>query len=186
MKKTLQFLLLVATLFTASSQLMAQDYVREMDAQTGHPLLHGQITFADLLDESTCDWLGRGASAYRGNENAIEGIKQLQGNYRFVLFVGTWCEDTQIMLPQFLSVMRQAGIPNSAITLYGVNRSKKALNQEEVRFNISRVPTIIVLHQNREIGRITETVNTSVEEDIYSMMVQDQKVLENRKAARGL
>ncbi len=186
MKKIFRSFVLAIALFAGANSLMAQDYIRETDRQTGHPLLHGEITFADLLDETTCAWLGSGAAEYRGNADAIAGIKQLQGNYRFVLFVGTWCEDTQIVLPQFLSVMRQSGIPQSAITMYGVNRTKKALNQEEVRFNITRVPTIIVLNQNREIGRITESVSTSIENDIYAMMAQDQKVLENRKAARGL
>jgi hypothetical protein len=82
--------------------------------------------------------------------------------------------------------MQQAGIPKSAVLMYGLNRAKKALNQEEVVFEITRVPTIIVLEQNREIGRITETPSISVEQDIAAMMLKDKKVLDNRKAARGL
>ncbi|MBU3677452.1 MAG: hypothetical protein FGM54_09800, partial [Chitinophagaceae bacterium] len=96
MKTIFRLVALSIGLLAGTNALMAQDYIRETDRQTGHPLLHGEITFADLLDETTCAWLGSGATNYRGDADAIAGIKQLQSNYRFVLFVGTWCEDTQI------------------------------------------------------------------------------------------
>ena len=186
MKKGIYFLILVMGSLFGGFDTIAQDYIREIDPKTGHPLLRGQITFADLLDESTCSWLSAGASLYKADTKALEGIQGLGGPYRYVVFAGTWCEDTQILLPQFYAVMQQAGIPVSAVTLFGMNRAKKALNDEEQVFEITRVPTIIVLEQNREIGRITETVTTSVEQDIFDMMAKDKKVLDNRKAARGL
>lgn len=186
MKKAIYVLMLTIGTLCCGFDGMAQDYIREIDPKTGHPLLRGQITFADLLDESTCSWLGAGASTYKADSRAIEGIQGLGGPYRYVVFAGTWCEDTQILLPQFYAVMKQAGIPSGAVTLFGTNRAKKALNDEELVFEITRVPTIIVLEQNREIGRITESVSTTVEQEIFDMMAKDKKVLDNRKAARGL
>lgn len=186
MKKAVYLLVLVAGVLWLPNISKGQDYIREIDAKTGHPLLRGQIEFSDLLDESTCGWLKTGSASYKANAQAIEGIQALGGNYRYVIFSGTWCEDTQILLPQFYAVMQQADIPTSAITLFGVNRAKKALNDEELVFDITRVPTIIVLEQNREIGRITESVSTTVEQEIYDMMLKDKQVLDNRKAKRGL
>jgi thiol-disulfide isomerase/thioredoxin len=186
MKKTMCFIVLVVASILLGNKAMAQDYIREIDPKTGHPLLRGQIEFADLLHESTCAWLGAGSASYKANTQAIENIQKLGGPYRYIVFAGTWCEDTQILLPQFYALMQQAGIPKSAVLMYGLNRAKKALNQEEVVFDVTRVPTIIVLEQNREIGRITETSSSSVEQDIADMMLKDKKVLDNRKAARGL
>ena len=186
MKKTMCLIVLVMASVLFGNMATAQDYIREKDAQTGHPLLRGQIEFADLLHESTCAWLGAGSALYKANTEAVENIQTLSGPYRYIIFMGTWCEDTQILIPQFYALMQQAGIPKSAVLMYGLNRAKKALNQEEVVFEVTRVPTIIVLEQNREIGRITETPSTSVEQDIADMMLKDKKVLDNRKAARGL
>lgn len=155
------------------NMLIAQDFVREKDRKDGHPLLRGKLTFNDLLKETTCNWLYEGAQAYNPQTEAINTLNQICKDYRFVVFIGTWCEDTQELLPKLYKTILDAGIAKESIEMYGVNRNKKALKQEEDVYKIERVPTIIVLHQKREIGRITETVKNSIEEDLVQIIKPD-------------
>jgi hypothetical protein len=65
-----------------------------------------------------------------------------------------------------------------------VNRKKEALNIEHKFYNIERVPTIIVMHQYREVGRIIESVSGSIEEALLNIMLPDAQKLEAKRAAK--
>lgn len=162
----------------------AQDFVREKDRKTGKVLLHGLITLADLEDEATFSWLGKGMQQYQPKKDVIEGLRKCNSPYKFVVFLGTWCEDSRILIPQLFKVFQLAGIDLNAVEMYGVNRNKEALNIEHKLYNITRVPTIIVMHQFREVGRITEVVNQSIEEDLLAIMEKDYVQLEKKRLAR--
>ena len=79
-------------------------------------------------------------------------VQQLQ----FVVFGGTWCEDTQFILPRFFKLQEMSGVPDNNVTLFGVNRDKKALGHIAEAFRIINVPTIIVMKNGKEIGRVVE------------------------------
>lgn len=162
----------------------AQNYVREKDPKTGKPCLRGKVTFQEVEDESVNKWLYANANAYEPNDGAVRQLRAINSPYRFVVFIGTWCSDTHDLLPKFYKVLNQADIDLHAVEMYGVNREKKSLELEHVVYKIERVPTIIVLHQNRELGRITETATTSIEEDLVQIMQKDFEKLEAARAAR--
>lgn len=164
----------------------AQDHVRELDRKTDKPILRGKLTFKDIMKESTCSWFEEGVEAYTPNAAAIEELSTVWKNYRFVVFMGTWCEDTRNLLPKFYKVLLDANISMDAIVVYGVNRAKQSLQDEQKFYKITNVPTIIVLHQKREVGRIVENVNTTVEEELAVMMDRDAKELEIKKAEQVL
>ena len=42
------------------------------------------------------------------------------------------------------------------ITLFGVNREKNSLGNIAKAFNITNVPTIIVMQDGKEVGRVVE------------------------------
>jgi hypothetical protein len=81
-------------------------------------------------------------------------------------------------------VLTLAGIDLHSVEMYGVNRDKEALNAESKLYNITRVPTIIVMHQYREVGRITESVASTIEEDILSIIAPDYQKLEQKRLNR--
>lgn len=163
---------------------MAQDFVREKDRKTGKVLLRGLIKFDDMQDEAVYKWFGAGVSKYQPKETAIEGLKKYNAPYKFVVFLGTWCEDSQILIPQLYKTLTLAGIDLHAVEIYGVNRDKEALNIESKLYNITRVPTIIVMHQFREVGRITESVSSSIEEDLLAIIAPDFEKLEQKRLNR--
>ncbi len=179
-------LILVGILFMLMSPLysLGQNYVREFDKVTTKPLLRGKVKMSDLLKESSCSWLDEGAQSYQPNANAIQQLTDNLGNYRFVVFVGTWCSDTKDLLPKFYKTILEAQIPLSVIEMYAVDREKRSLKEEEKIYKIERVPTFIVFHQNREVGRIVESVQASIETDLANMIVKDAQDLEEKKIAK--
>ena len=75
---------------------------------------------------------------------------------QYVVFGGTWCEDTQFILPKFFKLQEQSGLSESRLSLYAVDRSKKTLGNIADAFKITNVPTIIVMKDGKEIGRVVE------------------------------
>ena len=179
-------ILLVLTFLFCAQWAMAQDFVREEDRKTGKPILRGKISFENIMKESTCSWFEEGAEAYLPNHSAIETLNSNWKNYRFVLFIGTWCEDTRNLLPKFYKTLLEANISPYAIEMYGVNRAKQTLQNENKFYNIERVPTIIIMHQKREVGRIVETVSSTIEEEMAIIIEKDAKELEIKKAEEML
>ena len=109
-------------------------------------------------------------------------MSKIAANYRFVVFAGTWCGDTKDLLPKFYKVLIEAGIDQHTVELYGVNRKKEALNIEHTLYNIKNIPTIIVMYQAREVGRIIESVSTSIEEELDAIIRKDYDMLEREHA----
>jgi hypothetical protein len=54
--------------------------------------------------------------------------------------------------------------------MYGVDRNKKSNNKEEEAYKIINVPTIIVMKDGVELGRIVETTKTSIESDLLKIV----------------
>jgi hypothetical protein len=46
--------------------------------------------------------------------------------------------------------------PDSAISFYGVDRDKNTIGNISHAFNITNVPTIIIMKSGKEIGRVVE------------------------------
>jgi thiol-disulfide isomerase/thioredoxin len=175
--------ILLCTLSLFIHQLgSAQDFVRELDRKTETVLLRGKISFDDISKETSCSWLDQRASAYEPNRQHSDLLNKIAGDYRFVVFAGTWCSDTKDLLPKFYKVLVESGIDLRAVEMYGVNRNKEALNIEHTFYNIRYVPTFIVMHQAREVGRIVESVSTSIEEELVNLIAADY---EKRMASRS-
>ena len=53
-------------------------------------------------------------------------------------------------------LQEKAGIPDDRITFFGVNRDKQTLGNIASAMKITNVPTIIVMKDGKEIGRVVE------------------------------
>jgi hypothetical protein len=49
-----------------------------------------------------------------------------------------------------------SGVPDNAITFFAVNRAKKSLGNIADAFGVVNVPTIIVMKDGKEVGRVVE------------------------------
>ncbi len=137
---------------------MAQSpYVSVKDPN--HPeqhIMNGIITKYDLQNDSTYKWYKSSQTSYNPSEPIVAGVKSAVGKVQFIVFGGTWCEDTQFILPKFFKLQEQAGLTDASISLFAVDRNKKTVGGIADALKITNVPTIIVMKDGKEAGRIVE------------------------------
>ena len=121
-------------------------------------VLQGIISKAIIeQDTSFAKWYTPNKNAYAPDTAQVAAFKKAATQkLQFVIFGGTWCEDTQFILPRFFKLQEMGGIPDNNITFFGVDRSKKTLGHVAGAFNIINVPTIIIMKDGKELGRVVE------------------------------
>ncbi|NOR88528.1 MAG: hypothetical protein GQ527_13060 [Bacteroidales bacterium] len=89
------------------------------------------------------------------------------------VFLASWCGDSQQHLPDFVKLAHGAKIKN--IHYYALNRQKEMEAFDFIdlySFEIERVPTFIIYDGDKEIGRIIETPEVSLEKDLLKIVSQ--------------
>lgn len=128
-----------------------------------------QLDRTVLKNSANAIWFNPAYNNYKPDLTIVKAISDLKKNLRFVIVAGTWCEDTQDMLPKLLKVLDLADIKDKNIQFVGVNEYK--VDQKGVKpYDIKDIPTIIIYYNNDEVGRIVETVQQSVEADVYGLI----------------
>lgn len=96
----------------------------------------------------------------------IAMLKSVDQGIKTIVVLGTWCPDSRRNVPHFLKVADACGMPSDSIKLYGVDRSKKSDDGLTAEYNIERVPTFIFFKGGKEIGRIVESPELTIEQDM--------------------
>ena len=131
----------------------------EVTPDPKHPeakILKGIISKDLIKNDTSFKWYPESQKSYAANDTAIIGALQRNNTVSYIVFGGTWCDDTRYVLPKFFMLQEKAGIPDSRISFYGVDREKKTLGNLAAALNITNVPTIIVMKNGLEIGRVVE------------------------------
>jgi hypothetical protein len=139
-------------------------------SQAGSKAVLGKITWEQWKSEA--GWSSYSADYYSPQETKIKAISQLTNtkDASFVVFGGSWCSDTERQLPKIFKIFSLASIVPGKIQLYGVNKWKREPTGTFKRFKIEKVPTVIVMSQGKEMGRITENPTVSWEDDIIKIL----------------
>jgi len=90
------------------------------------------------------------------NAGAVTSLKKHADSIQLLVFMGTWCEDSHNIIPKFYSLLETSAFSKEKVTLIGVDRAKKTLSHLTEALNITNVPTIIVMKNGKEIGRVVE------------------------------
>src|SRR5687768_542085 len=128
----------------------------------GEKILKGFMSKKDLAGDSAFAWYAGNQKGYTPYAAALQSLKNNKDSVQFLVFAGTWCPDTQFILPKFFSLSDAAGVSQNQITLLGVDRNKKTIQHLSETFNILNVPTIIILKNGKEIGRVVEYGKTGM------------------------
>lgn len=134
-----------------------------------HTYSRGSHSREILNDSTTCPWYADGYAQYTPSVDAVTKLQNsITAENEIIVFGGTWCGDTQNLLPKFYKVMD--GIkPTPKTTLVLVDRDKKSGEGIEKQYKIERVPTFIVLKNGVEVGRVVESVENSIEADLAAI-----------------
>ncbi|HXS36429.1 MAG TPA: hypothetical protein VN721_06990 [Flavipsychrobacter sp.] len=169
--------LFLAIILLISVNAFAQstsDYDVSTDKQTHELVYKGQCTFEDINKQPSFSWLMNGASEYTPDSIAVKYLKKDLSKYQLVVFIGTWNRETHSLLPKLYKVLQVTGYPMSGYKMYGVDRAKTTKYVEHKLYHISDIPTIIVIKNHQEIGRITpETLKRNIETDLDRIVEKD-------------
>ena len=136
----------------------------------GQKILTGRIYPSLLESDSSFQWYRKNYDSFVPDSASVSYLTSAAKDVRFIVFGGTWCGDTKRELPKFLKTMAAARIPESKIELYGVDRSKRSSDGLTDTFDIVSVPTFIVILDGKELGRIVEHPEESMEADLKAIL----------------
>ena len=170
----MKHLLIIAIAAIMSFSANAQKaYTTSKDEETGAVVFKGPITLADLAGEPTFTWLKKGEASYMPDSVAIKYLRKELPAYTIVTIMGTWCDDSQNLVPKLAKTLEAARFPMKQFVMYGVDRAKQTGGIESKLYDVKRVPTIIVYKGNVEAGRIVESVKRNVETDLAQIIHKD-------------
>lgn len=134
-------------------------------------MILGNRNFQELYNNNEIPWFKNNYVQYNYNPQTIQILhNHVASDITFTVFGGSWCEDTQFLLPKFFKVLHESGFNDQFVHLYLVDRDKKSLEGEEEGLHITKVPTIIVYRNGNELGRIVEVVTNTIESDLVEIL----------------
>jgi thiol-disulfide isomerase/thioredoxin len=100
----------------------------------------------------------------------IDMLQRVQEGADAIVFLGTWCSDSERDVPRFLRIADEIGMNEGRYTLYSLDRKMKSPEGLEDNYQVERVPTFIFLRKGKEIGRIVELPKTTLEGDMLNIL----------------
>ena len=91
-------------------------------------------------------------------------------NYSILIVLGTWCHDSHEQVPRFYKMLDDLDYNTNLVKNICVDKEKTGGTIDISELNIERVPTFIFYDDEKEIGRIIETPETSLEKDSWQIL----------------
>ena len=152
MRKSLFLIAVTITIYTTAFAQNQYEVLKDID---GGKILKGIISRDILARDTSFKWYAQNLKAYTGGKDAAIFGKH-KDSIQLVIFLGTWCEDSQVIIPKLFPFFDAAGFSNDRVTLIGVDRNKKSISHITDAFNVINVPTVIVMKEGKELGRVVE------------------------------
>ena len=133
----------------------AQNQFQVFSEKPNEKTYKGIISREILIADTSLMWMNS-AKSFTPEKKAIDILNKNKDSIQLLVFIGTWCEDSHVVLPKLYSLTDAAGFSQDRITLIGVDRKKTTLSHLTEAMGIINVPTIMVMKNGKEMGRIVE------------------------------
>lgn len=178
MKILIYFLLLIAAANCDGTQqkeaARAQNEMEQQEEQTD--LLIGQIQLQDLQKAPFKRWFDPMYKSYKPDETSMATIKEHINDYEILMFMGTWCADSQREVPKFYKILELSDYDLDKLEVRAVREDKTLPNDGQKEYDVIYVPTIIFFKDGEEVGRFVEFPQEEIEQDIAKIVSgQDYK-----------
>lgn len=142
------------------------------DPDDGTPYIQGYATRDALNQNPFCDWFGYQYNAYTPDFAGLnpEAMKQALKNTDVVVFMGTWCGDSQREVPRLFKVLDALGVPETRVKIICLDGTKQDPLAYQSQQHIHHVPAIIFAKDGKELARITESPQLSMEVDMAQII----------------
>jgi thiol-disulfide isomerase/thioredoxin len=152
MKRQLLFFCILFFSITGFSQNQYEILVERPNEKSFKGIISREL----LQNDTSFKWYAENLKGYAPNAAALEGLKTQKDSIQLLTFMGTWCEDSHVIIPKFFSLLDAAGFPQDRVTLIGVDRKKNTVSHLAEALGVKNVPTIIVMKNGKEAGRVVE------------------------------
>ncbi|MEA3316982.1 MAG: thioredoxin family protein [Bacteroidota bacterium] len=140
------------------------------DNESEKNILIGAFNQQSLKDEICSEWYIPEYDNYVVDDMVLEDLELIDFQNSVInIIMGTWCSDSQREIPRFYKILEYLEFDMDNVKSIAVDRNKEAPGMQISRLNIEKVPTFIFYLDNKEIGRIIESPENSLEHDIVKM-----------------
>lgn len=133
-------------------------------------ILEGSVHKDILLDPLNFPWYKYEYGNYKVDSAILMPLKSEKDSLQFMVFGGTWCSDTQRELPRFIKICDFLGVKEDQMLLLMLDQQKKSAYFNVKVMQITSVPTFIILRNGKEIGRVVETPQESLEKHLRQII----------------
>jgi tetratricopeptide (TPR) repeat protein len=138
------------------------------------PTLVGPIDRSDLKTAPYSEWFESQYSQYQPSEASLLSLRGRLAGISIEAYFGTWCGDSRRQIPRLLRLLDLAGFDEQRLTLIGLSDREKEFKQApgnpEAKRGVHRTPTIVLVREGIEVGRIVETPAASLEADVLAIL----------------
>ncbi len=175
MKKLLPVFICTLVCLTAMAQDTTKVQVTQFQVFSERPnekTLKGIISRDIIESDTSFQWYKANFKAYTPDLAAKEGFEKYKDSIQVLTFMGTWCEDSHFIIPRLFALLDASGFSNERVTLIGVDRKKQTLSHLSDAMNVKNVPTIIILKNGVEQGRVVEYGKTGAfDKDLAAIFI---------------
>ncbi|MCK7558943.1 hypothetical protein MKQ70_29775 [Chitinophaga sedimenti] len=100
-------------------------------------------------------------------------IKANNTKYKFVAVASTWDASSKKLLPQFYKVMILASVPDANFEAYTVDQNQQSGTDADQAYKVKKAPTVLVLQEGKEVGRISGEPNGSLEDALAQVIMRN-------------
>ena len=166
---------LLAFLVFITANLFSQNLNnRIFDEKAKREILIGYCDINGLEEEPFNEWFDNEFDEYISEKKIFRKIKRAKINskVKITIIMATWCSDSRREVPRFYKILHKLKYDLKNVTLINVDTKKMAEGTNVDKLNIERVPTFIFYKNKKEISRIIETPNKTLEKDFLKIITK--------------
>ena len=171
MKVTGLFFALIVLISCASDNTaqVNQEFYSDYEEQT---IMLGEINWDGLTKDPYAKWFNPNYLHYQVDSITLAPIADKMDDIEIVVFMGTWCEDSQAQVPQFYKILDHLHFSLGNMQVMGIDKSADGLiiTPAAAEYKIEKVPTFIFYRDGHELGRITEYPLNTIEKDMAGII----------------
>lgn len=160
----------IIMILLAGTEVFAQNNQVYSD-QAGQLILLGPGDRSGMETPPFDAWFFPEYEMYHPDSSVIPLLKkETEKHLQVKIIMGTWCSDSRREVPRFYKILDALGFDEQNVKLYFVERDKTCPDLDTEALHIERVPTFIFYRNGKELGRIVETPEESLEKDMYHII----------------
>ncbi|MCL4540029.1 MAG: thioredoxin family protein [Bacteroidetes bacterium] len=161
---------LLPLLFLAAFVVGSRAQTSKSDSASHEKVMIGAVGRAAIDSTS---WYKSNRELYRPTSKLIGQIDSLGSGDSVVVVFGSWCPDSHIWVPIFLNIADSSTLGKN-IRFVAVPRSKEEQQKLTRGLDIEKVPTFIFYRNGKELGRIVESPNGDIGDNIIDILKGDK------------